>query len=183
MTPRTDLPAVDRRPVAPAPVTPDVFREIFGSFPTAVSVVTTLDDDGWPRGLTSNTVCAVSVEPPMLLVAVDRASNTLPALQGAEGFVVNVLAGDGADVSRRFARKGPDKFVDLRWRASEVAGGAPVLEEHAVAVAECRTERVVEAGDHWLFLGRVDGGRTYPRPALLHRRGVYGQWQHPEAVS
>ncbi|WP_136518618.1 flavin reductase family protein [Cellulomonas telluris] len=158
------------------PISAERFREIFGSFPTAVSVVTTLDADGQPRGLTSNTVCAVSVDPPMLLVAVDKSSNTLPAMRASAGFVVNVLAGGNAEVSRIFARKSADKFADLEWRASEVAAGAPILVDHAVAVAECSTERAVEAGDHWLFLGRVDEGATYPRPPLLHRRGVYGEW-------
>lgn len=165
------------------PIEPSRYREIFGSFPTVVSVVTTVDAHGVPRGLTVNTVCAVSIDPPLLLVAVGGSSNTLPAMRSAGGFVVNLLAGDAAHVSRTFSSPAEDKFAGLRWRRSAVAAGTPVLVDHVLAVAECRTERVLEVGDHWLFVGRVEAGATFPRGPLLHHRGTYREWVVGDAVS
>src|ERR687887_268194 len=89
-------PTAERNGVAapaptPAGVDKATFFAIMGAFPTGVTIVTALDADGAPRGLTSNAVCSVSAEPPLLLVCVDKNSNTLPALRHSRRFVVNYL--------------------------------------------------------------------------------------------
>ncbi|MFJ5631823.1 flavin reductase family protein [Streptomyces goshikiensis] len=164
------------------PVTSQEFREIFGSFPTAVAVITAMDEDGEPRGFTCNAVCAVSASPPLLLIGVDKKSQTLPAIRSSRAFAVNFLAACGAEASQLFAGKGQNKFAGFDWEPSAVADGAPLLTEVALAVAECRTEQTIEAGDHWLIVARVDGSRVFPREPLLYCQGAYSSWPLPVAV-
>ncbi len=154
-------------------VTSEQFREIFGSFPTAVSIITAMDSEGEPRGFTCNAVCAVSAGPPLLLIGVSKTSQTLPAILSSQSFVVNFLASPGVEASNIFAGKSQDKFSCVQWRPSAIANGAPVLSDIALAYAECRIENTVDAGDHLLVVARVDGGSTFPRDPLLYCRGDY----------
>ncbi|OIJ94399.1 hypothetical protein BIV25_22610 [Streptomyces sp. MUSC 14] len=158
------------------PIGSEQFREIFGSFPTAVAVITAVDDQGEPRGFTCNAVCSVSASPPLLLIGVDKRSQTLPALLSAQAFVVNFLSASGQEASQVFAGKGQDKFAAVEWRPSELAAGAPILSGVALAYAECRVVQTVEAGDHWLFIARVEGGEAHAREPLLYCKGVYSGW-------
>lgn len=163
------------------------FRGFFGSFPTAVSVVTALDERGEPRGFTCNAISAVSVEPPLLLVCVQRGSHTLPALRATGAFVVNVLADGGQDLAGVFASRSDRKFEGVRWRPSEVAGGAPVLRDGILGHAECTVVRTVEAGDHLIFIGQVEATDVFPRRPVLYHRGDFGFWdradEHAPALS
>ncbi|PAU45696.1 flavin reductase family protein [Streptomyces albireticuli] len=152
------------------------FRALFGSFPTAVTVVTATDANGRPRGLTCNAVSAVSVEPPLLLVCVHRNARTLAALRYSGAFVVNVLADGGQDTARVFADRSAHKFAGVEWVPSAHARGAPVLVDVALAHAECVVVRAVEAGDHWIFIGRVEHAESYPRPPVLYHRGAFTVW-------
>lgn len=151
---------------------PDLYREIMASFPSGVVVLTAVGEDGRPYGLTVSAFCPVSLDPPLVLVCVDRSSNTLPALRASGAFTVNILAAGHQDLARRMATKSPDKFVSLLLKPAPVAACGPVLEEHIAAFACCGVESEIEAGDHLVFIGRVlDGeardGRT---PLLYHRR-------------
>ncbi|MEV0899861.1 flavin reductase family protein [Actinoplanes sp. NPDC049802] len=157
-------------------MTAQLFRELFGSFPTPVAIITALGGDGVPRGFTCNAVCAVSAAPPQLLICADHRSQTLPAILTSGAFVVNVLAPDGADASRLFAGKRDDKFAGVAWEPSVIAGGAPVLTEVALSYMECRVTRVVEAADHAVIFASVDGGAVLRREALLYCRGDYTSW-------
>ncbi|MFE7898040.1 flavin reductase family protein [Streptomyces sp. NPDC057424] len=155
------------------PIDTAVFRDAFASLPTSVAVITTTDAHGTPKGLTSNAVCAVSMDPPLLLICVDKSSRTLPALLRSDGFVVNFLSEDAEQVSRQFAAKGADKFAGVQYRASARAAGSPVLFADSVAFLECATESRIEAGDHWILLGRVLDGEVHDRGALLYHRRSY----------
>jgi flavin reductase (NADH) len=132
------------------------FFAIMSAFPTGVAVVTTLDADGRPRGLTTNALCAVSADPPLLLVCVDKESRTLPALLHSRRFVVNFLAEQRDHLARLFASKADDKFADVAWEPG--IGGMPCLSEDSLAYAECETEQELEAGDHVVLTGLVVGG-------------------------
>jgi flavin reductase (DIM6/NTAB) family NADH-FMN oxidoreductase RutF len=150
------------------------FREIMSAFPTGVAIVTTLDEDGEPKGLTTNAICSVSADPPMLLVCVDRTSRTLAALRHARRFVVNFMSDGCADLCALFASKADDKFAAVAWEPG--LGGVPCLVEQALAIAECRTEQELEAGDHLILTGVVEAGRP-PDPErvpILYYRRTYG---------
>lgn len=152
------------------------FFAIMGAFPTGVGIVTALDADNQPRGLTTNALCSVSAEPPLLLVCVDKRSQTLPALRHSGRFVVNYLSAGRDALANLFASKEPDKFADVAWRPG--GNGMPLLHEDSLAFAECTTVQEIDAGDHIVFLGQVDAGEP-PVPAsqpLMYFRRTYGTW-------
>ena len=108
-----------------------------GAFPTGVGIVTTMDEHNQPQGLTSNALCSVSADPPLLLVCVDKNSNTLPALRHSKKFVVNYLSAGRGDLANLFASKEPDKFQNVSWR--------PGQQRHAVAAHRHDRPRRVHA--------------------------------------
>ncbi|MFI6350054.1 flavin reductase family protein [Streptomyces sp. NPDC050560] len=158
------------------PVSAGRFRAVFGSFPTAVSIVTTVGPGGEPQGFTCNAVSAVSADPPLLLVCADKRSRTLAALLASGVFVLNVLADGGQETALRFAGKGERKFAGLRWRPSAAAGGAPVLLDGVLTAAECLVVDRLEAGDHWVLIGSVEAADVLDRVPVLHHRGVFAPW-------
>jgi flavin reductase (DIM6/NTAB) family NADH-FMN oxidoreductase RutF len=158
------------------PVDPDTFRRIMSALAGGVAVVTTVDEDGEPRGLTSTAVTAVSLDPPLLLACVGRFSRTLPAIRYSGRFTVNLIESEAAPVAVRFASKDDDKFADAVWRPGR--NGCPVLHGHAIAWAECRVEREVEAGDHVIFIGAVEHGAVggHEQAPLTYFRSRFGTW-------
>jgi len=158
------------------PIDEENFRAVFAALPTTVAVVTTTDANGEPKGLTSNTVCPVSLDPPQLLLCVDRRARTLPALLESGAFVVNFLAGHAEDVSRRFAGKAPEKFTGLHWVPSATADGAPILPHDTTAYAECVVERAFESGDHYVFLARIESASVPGGAPLIYFRRDYSTW-------
>ena len=152
------------------PVDPTAFRQLLGRFATGVTVVTTLDAAGKPCGMTASSLAAVSLDPPLLLVCVDRHGDFGPVLLNAATFAVNVLAADQEALSRRFAADGIDRFNGVSWSAGP--GSIPLLAD-AVAHIVCEREHDVESGDHRVFFGRVMDGTSFDRPPLLHFRGRY----------
>jgi len=154
------------------PIDRSAFLQVMSAFPTGVAIVTTLEEDGTPRGLTTNAVTSVSADPPILLICVDRGSRTLPALRHSRRFVVNFMRDDHAEICSRFASKADDKFSGVAWTPG--LGGAPILHEGAVAHAECTTEDELEIGDHVVVTGLVQAGSP-PRPGdvpiVWFRRG------------
>lgn len=148
------------------------FRTLAGSLPTAVSVVTTLDADGQPVGMTSGTVCSLSCEPPLLLVCMSNGSRTLRSVLDRGRFCVNVLDGGGQATSELFASAGDDKFDQIAWHVGP--GGLPVLDRHVTAHALCEVFREVDGGDHRLVLGLITGGdRTETESPLVYFRRRY----------
>jgi flavin reductase (DIM6/NTAB) family NADH-FMN oxidoreductase RutF len=166
--------------VSPVGVDPYVFRHVMGAFAAGVAVVTTVEEGGQPRGLTTTAVTSVSLDPPLLLVCVSRQSRTLPALRRAGRFTVNLLDAEFSAVAHHFASTLDDKFAALTWRPGP--NGCPLLHEHALAWAACRTENELEAGDHVIFIGHVvEADASTGSSPLTYFRGRYGSWSPAEA--
>jgi len=129
-------------------------RRVMGRFATGVTVVTTGGPMGL-HGLTANAVASLSLAPPLLLVAVDRRSQTREFIRANRCFAVNILRLDQEEVSRRFAQPGPKDFLglDLTTDVTE----APII-AGSLAHADCRLYDVLDGGDHEIFLGEVVGG-------------------------
>lgn len=136
-------------------IDPRTLRRVLGRFTTGVVVVTTRAEDGRLAGMTVNSFCSVSLEPPMVLFCVSGASQLHPVFTGAATFAVNVLGEAQRDLSLRFARPGRDRFAGLRDHDGE-HHESPVL-PGALAVVECTTVSVTPAGDHDIVLGQVTG--------------------------
>ncbi len=93
---------------------------------------------------------------PLLLVCIDRASRTLPAVRASGRFVVNFLRADRDVLCAVLASKTEDKFAGVAWRVA--ANDMPVLHEDSLAYAECATQWELQAGDHVVLIGLVVGG-------------------------
>ncbi len=154
----------------------ELYRALSGSFPTGVCVVTTVDEVGIPRGLTTQSYVGLSLDPPLMLISVDKTSRTLAALQHRKAFAINFLRSGADAVSTLFASKADDKFAGLAWKASQLAGGSPLLVDHSVAIAECRLHDAFEAGDHHVFIGRVEGGSVLGGVPLMYYKRTYAAW-------
>ena len=149
-----------------------MLRDALGTFPTGVSVITTVDDQGAPQGLTCNSFASLSLDPPLILWSIRRSSGSLKSFQDAGHFVVNVLAEGQRALSNQFATAAaPERFHDIAYEAGMLGG--PVL-EGCVASLECRLFAEHEAGDHILFIGEVVKLRhAHDKPSLAFYRGQY----------
>jgi flavin reductase (DIM6/NTAB) family NADH-FMN oxidoreductase RutF len=158
------------------PVGRDLYRAISGSFPTGVLIVATLDEQGEPRGLTTQAYMGLSTEPPLVLVSIDKTSRTLPALQKTRAFVINFLKTGADELATLFASKSDEKFKDLRWEPAPEAAGAPILRAASLAYAACKVNEVHEAGDHILFVASVEAGEALGGTPLMYYRRTYAAW-------
>ena len=144
-------------------------RKIFGHFATGVTVVTT-DGEGGPHGLTANAVASLSLNPPLVLVAVEKKAQTFGYLKRNGCFAVNILRVDQEGLSRRFATPGPKEFSDLKLREGET--GAPILAE-CLAFVDCKLVDVLPGGDHEIFVGEILAGEIHGGEPLLYYAGHY----------
>lgn len=158
------------------PIDADLFRSLAGAFATGVTIVTTVDDTGAPKGLTSSSYISLSIEPPLVLISVDKRSRTLPALQHTRAFCINYLRADAERLSDLFASKAEEKFSGFAWRPSVFAAGSPMLFDHSVAIAECQVTDIIEAGDHLIVIARVDGGVFLGGTPLIYYKRTYAAW-------
>ncbi|UCV11724.1 flavin reductase family protein [Dechloromonas denitrificans] len=146
-------------------------RNALGRFATGIAVVTAIDPDGHPIGLTINSFSAVSLEPALVLWCLDNHSHNLEAFRRASHHAINILAVDQQDLSNRFATWPTDRFVGLPWQAG--AGGAPVF-PNCCATFEVANETQHLAGDHTIFIGRVERfNETADLVPLLFHAGQY----------
>jgi flavin reductase (DIM6/NTAB) family NADH-FMN oxidoreductase RutF len=151
---------------------PQDFRVAAGQFMTGVTVVTTLDAEGQPTGLTANSFSSVSLHPPMVLFCLGSDSANLDAFEAGRGFVAHVLAHDQQDISQRFASKGVDRFEGVDW--STGLNGLPVI-AGALATFQCELVHAHPGGDHVIYVGEVKRLDTsgLDREALGYFRGRY----------
>lgn len=145
-------------------------RNVFGSFVTGVTVVTTIDQQGQYQGVTANSFSSVSLDPPLVLWSQATSARSFPAFRDAEHFVVNILAEHQMDVSQRFAKAGCDKFEGLT--TSERMGRVPALQE-CCAYVECRKVAMYPGGDHVVYLGEVLAIERTGRRPLAFAQGKY----------
>ncbi len=140
-----------------------------GQFTTGVTVVTTGGEAGL-HGLTANAVASLSLDPPLVLVAVDKSALTLDYLKKNRCFAVNILRHDQEDISRRFATPGPKDFSDLKIITESTA--APILDD-CLAYVDCRVVDILPGGDHDIFIGEIVAGEAREGNPLMYFRGRY----------
>lgn len=148
------------------------FRKVMARFPTGVTVVTARAGEGAPMGLTVNAFTSVSLEPPLVLVCIDRGSGSHDGILSAGSFAVNVLSSAQGAVARRFAADpAAGRFDQVAWRVGP--GGAPIL-DGVVAWLSCAVEATHPGGDHTILVGRVQAADAGSGEALAFYRGVFG---------
>jgi flavin reductase (DIM6/NTAB) family NADH-FMN oxidoreductase RutF len=153
-------------------IEPEAFRLLARHFATGVTIVTALDASGDARGMTANSFASISLEPPLIAVAIDHDATIHPVMLGTPRFTVNILEAGQEALSRRFAEGLDDRFDGVRWTRS---AGDHVVLAGALAHIECDKWAEVPAGDHTIFVGLVTGGSAAEEgQPLVHYRGGYG---------
>src|ERR1700735_4688617 len=146
------------------------FRAAMASVCTRVSVGPRLAA-GLPYGTTVSAFSTLSMEPPMVLVALDLGSDLLALIRQTGHFGVNILSSAQSALALNFARKGgAGKFVGVQW---EVAATVPRIPEAAGFVA-CTVDKLVAGGDHVVVLGRVLLAESASSPPLTYQARVFG---------
>lgn len=132
---------------------PAEFRRACSRYATGVTIVTTFDERNRPIGMTANSFTSVSLRPALVSFCIDQRATVFPHFKTAKTFAINVLAQDQIDLSVRFATLDhEERFDGVPWHIGET--GSPLI-EGALAWLECTRWKVVDAGDHTLFLVRV----------------------------
>jgi flavin reductase (DIM6/NTAB) family NADH-FMN oxidoreductase RutF len=146
------------------------FKQIMGSYPTGVTILTTTDTEGNPSGLTVNSFASVSLDPLLVLWCIDRKASSLEAFRQSANFAVHVLADDQKDLCWAFAGKEPDRFSTANWNMSE--NYLPIL-SGSFGVLECKKVQEIEAGDHVILIGQVINIQHQDKePMLYFRRNI-----------
>ena len=147
----------------PDPVT---LKEGFALFPSGVVIATALDSEGNAHGFTASSFVPLSIDPPMVLVCLNRKASCHPVFMEADHFAISVLRPPHQPVAMRFATSGVDKFANLAL--GRTARGLPVLDD-ALAAFECRAMGHHPGGDHTILTGRVEGVHySEDRDAMVH---------------
>lgn len=147
------------------------YREVIGHFATGVTVITSRHRDR-DYGATASAVSSLSVDPPSLLVCLNRSAATEPAVRESASFVVNILRADQGHLARRFAQRLPDKFAGVALERT--AAGNPAL-AGTLARLECRVRDVVAGGTHTVFVGEVVSAESFGGDPLAYFRGEFGR--------
>lgn len=152
------------------PVEKAEFRRALGHFASAVTVVTAKLKSGHLAGVTVTAFSSLSLEPPLVLICIDRRARIHDHLAVDGYFAVNILAEDQETVSRRFASSEPDPFREIGY--TEGASGAPLIHD-AVAAIECKIVDLLPGGDHTIIVGEVEAAKIHEGKPLMYFRGGY----------
>ncbi len=151
-------------------ISSEEFRTALGRFASGVTVVTTRDKDGRLHGLTVNAFTSVSLQPPLILVCVEKSTGSHHAFENGGAFVVNILRHDQETISNRFASILPDKFAGIDYHLG--IDDLPVL-KNALANLECRQENAFDAGDHTVYIGEIEKITVSEGDPLIYFQGNY----------
>jgi flavin reductase (DIM6/NTAB) family NADH-FMN oxidoreductase RutF len=152
------------------PVNQEEFRSALSRFASGVTVVTTKDAAGNLYGITVSAFCSASLDPPLVLICIEKITGSHFALQKSGLFVVNVLSSTQATLSERFASQIPDKFENLDLTLN--IDGLPLL-SGCLANLECRVKQTFDGGDHSIFIGEVERATVKDGDPLIYFRGEY----------
>ena len=148
----------------------DEFRHALGRFASGVTVVTTRDANGNRHGITVSAFCSVSLEPPLILICIDKYTGSHHAFEENEFFVVNILREDQQYYSEQFASYLLDKFNGIEFFEND--NGIPVLKD-ALVNLECRRVNAHDNGDHTIFVGQIEKATINDGEPLVYFQGNY----------
>lgn len=156
---------------------PRALRNVLGSYPTGVAIVTTRAGDGRPVGLTINSFASLSLSPPLVLWSLVSHSSNLDVFRACARFAISVLGSDQEDLARRFASSASaDKFAGVALR--ETPEGLPVI-ARALTTLVCEHDHCREVGDHLLLVGRIVRSLSAPGAPLVFHAGQFKALAQP----
>lgn len=151
-------------------ITEDEFKEALSLFPSGVTVVTTKDADGELHGLTVSAFSSLSLNPPLILICIDKKTGSHHAFEECGSFIVNVLKDDQANLSAHFASPIEDKFAGIEFTNNK--DDLPLLNDVLVTL-ECSLRNSVDGGDHSIFVGQIEKSRVSKGNPLIYCEGNY----------
>ncbi|KAA3638185.1 MAG: flavin reductase [Armatimonadetes bacterium] len=149
------------------------FKEAMSHYAGSVEIVTVNTPDG-PVGITVSAFVSVSVDPPIVLVCVDKVAGSLDAMLAADGYTVNFMPEGTEATAMVFATRGADKFGLVEWSDPVTSVAGPVLAE-AFQVFECETIKRTEMGDHWVLYGKVRYGTVGDAKPLIYLNRAFAK--------
>lgn len=157
-----------------ATIDPATFRHVLGHYPTGVTVVTGVAEDGEVLAMVVGTFTSVSIDPPLVAFLPMKSSRTFERMQGCRTLCINVLTGEQEQMGRHIASRKQDKLEGLDWEWSP--HGAPIL-AGSLAWLDVEVRETIEAGDHWIAMCSVlDLGVGDASPPLIFFQGGYGRF-------
>lgn len=155
---------------APEPVTADLFRSVFRDHAARVVVVTAAGRPA-PVGFTATSLASVSLDPPMVSLAIARSASAWRTVSRSSRIGVHLLARDQEGLATTFATSGIDRFAEVSWRPAP--GGEPLIDGCAAYLC-CQVVQHVTAGDHVIVLARVTEARiSRSGSPLVYHDGAY----------
>lgn len=149
---------------------PRQFRRVCSRFASGVTILTVVDADGVPHGMTASSFTSVSLNPPLILICVGSGARFLEVFRSAEHFGVNILDETQRRLSERFAGSGYDRFEGVDWTPG--ATGVPLF-PGVLATLECAPFRSLTAGDHEILIGNVLHANWKEGEPLVHFGSQY----------
>ena len=152
----------------------DTFRSVLGRFASGVTILTARDASGADHGMTVSAFCSLSLDPPLVLFCVDHAASMhgLLASDSPPACGISILASEQEAWSRRFADETEQRFDGIAYSRGE---RGVVLLDDALAHLECSILQRMDAGDHTVFIARLDRAEPRRGRPLLYYRGGYAQ--------
>jgi flavin reductase (DIM6/NTAB) family NADH-FMN oxidoreductase RutF len=147
-----------------------LYRRACSLFATGITVITTVDANGHPHGMTVNSFSSVSLAPPLVLVCIDLRNAILGHFLTSAWFAVNILADDQENVSRRFSSASENRFHGMDW--GKGPSGVPLL-AGVLAHMECAVTKTFEAGDHAVLIGEVRSAAYRDGQPLVYFNSSY----------
>lgn len=151
-------------------ISKDEFRAALGRFASGVTVITTRGTDGFLHGITVSAFSSVSMNPPLILVCIDKGASSHQSFEESEHFVVNILGAEQQHYSDLFASHSADKFETVDY--TETESGIPVLKD-ALVNLECRKTNAHDDGDHTIFIGEILKSNVRDGEPLVYFHGNY----------
>lgn len=155
------------------PTDSKAFRQALGCFPTGVTIITGRDPESHAAvGLTVSSFNSLSLNPPLVLWSISAKSPSLAAFAPGRAQCIHVLSAQQADLAKHFATPKPDKFAGVSLRTDRPADGPPQLTDCCV-VFDCVTDRLIEAGDHFLVIAEVRGYKAFAADSLVFCKSLF----------
>ena len=148
----------------------DALKGFNRQFITGVTVVTTIDAEGKPRGLAANSYASVSLDPPLVLVCVQKTTSTYASLFKSTHLGINIMSHAQRDTVGVFASKGADKFADLDWHAGP--SGSPLVDGSAASI-EAEIKERFQAKTHTVFIAKVTHAELADVEPMVYKAGRF----------
>ncbi len=148
----------------------DALKGFNRQFVTGVTVVTTIDEDGRPRGLAANSYASVSLEPPLVLICVQKTTSTYASLFKSTHLGINIMSNEQRGTVGVFASKSADKFAGLDWHAGPA--GSPLIDGSAASI-EAEIKERFQAKTHTVFIAKVTHAEIAEAEPMVYKAGRF----------